>query len=100
MKISQEKLPDSQISLEIEIPAEASGNAYEEMVRNLASSSNIPGFRKGKVPRQILLQRIGKQRIKAAALEELIQKPSLRRSSRKRLMPSATTIYAPILRYY
>ncbi len=74
MKVTQEQLPDSQIGLEIEISAEASGNAYEEMVSNLATSSNIPGFRKGKVPRQILLQRIGKQRIKAAALEELIQK--------------------------
>jgi trigger factor len=44
------------------------------MVQNLSRSSNIPGFRKGKVPRQVLLQRIGRERIKAAALEELIQK--------------------------
>ena len=74
MKVTQEKLPDSQLGLEIEIAAEASRNAYEKMVQNLSRSSNIPGFRKGKVPRQILLQRIGPQRIKAAALEELIQK--------------------------
>ncbi len=74
MKVTQEKLPDSQLGLEIEIAGEASRNAYEKMVQNLARSSNIPGFRKGKVPRQILLQRIGTQRVKAAALEELIQK--------------------------
>ena len=74
MKVTQEKLPDSQVGLEIEIAAEASRNAYEKMVQNLTRSSNIPGFRQGKVPRQILLQRIGVQRIKAAALEELIQK--------------------------
>ena len=73
MKITQEKLPASQIGLEIEISAESSQNTYEKVVRNLARSSNIPGFRKGKVPRQILLQRVGKERIKAAALEELIQ---------------------------
>jgi trigger factor len=73
MKVTQEKLPDSQVGLEIEIAADASRNAYEKMVQNLARSSNIPGFRKGKVPRQVLLQRIGGQRIKAAALEELIQ---------------------------
>ena len=74
MKITQERLPESQVGLNIEIAPEASRSAYEKMVQNLARSSNIPGFRKGKVPRRILLQRIGNDRIKAAALEELIQK--------------------------
>ncbi len=73
MKVTQEKLPASQIGLEIEISAENSQNTYEKVVRNLAHSTNIPGFRKGKVPRQILIQRLGPQRIKATVLEELIQ---------------------------
>jgi trigger factor len=74
MKVTQEKLPASQIGLEIEISAETSKNTYEKVLQNLARSSNIPGFRKGKVPRQILVQQLGSQRIKAAALEELVQK--------------------------
>ncbi len=73
MKVTQEKLPASQLGLEIEIPPEATQKAYEKVVQNLARSANIPGFRKGKVPRQILLQRLGLQRIKAAALEDLVQ---------------------------
>jgi trigger factor len=73
MKVTQEKLPDSQIGLEIEISSDISRTTYDKVVQKLARSSNIPGFRKGKVPRQILVQRIGTQRIKAAALEELIQ---------------------------
>lgn len=73
MKVTQEKLPDSQIGLEIEIPAEKSQAAYEKVVKNLARTVNIPGFRKGKVPRQVLLQRLGASYIKATALEELIQ---------------------------
>ncbi|MDJ0535801.1 MAG: trigger factor [Xenococcaceae cyanobacterium MO_207.B15] len=73
MKVTQEKLPDSQIGLEIEITGETSRSTYDKVVQKLARSSSIPGFRKGKVPRQILIQRIGTQRIKAAALEELIQ---------------------------
>ena len=44
MKVTQEKLPDSQVGLEIEIVGEASRNAYEKMVQNLARSSNIPGL--------------------------------------------------------
>lgn len=73
MKVTQEKLPASQIGLEIEIPAEKSQQTYEQVIQNFARAANIPGFRKGKVPRQILLQRLGSVRIKAAALEELIQ---------------------------
>ncbi|BAY63804.1 trigger factor [Calothrix brevissima NIES-22] len=73
MKVTQEKLPASQIGLEIEITPEITKQTYEQVIKNLASTANIPGFRKGKVPRQILLQQLGTTRIKAAALEELIQ---------------------------
>jgi trigger factor len=73
MKVTQEKLPKSQLGLEIEISAETTKKVYEKVVQNLARSANIPGFRKGKVPRQILLQRLGAQRIKEAALDDLVQ---------------------------
>ena len=73
MKVTQEKLPASQIGLEIEITPEMTKQSYEKVIQNFARTANIPGFRKGKVPRQILLQRMGNVRIKAAALEELIQ---------------------------
>ncbi|WP_267382915.1 trigger factor [Cyanobacterium sp. uoEpiScrs1] len=73
MKVTQEKLPDSQIGLEIEIPAETLKKAYDKKVNSLARTANIPGFRKGKVPRKILLQRLGTKYVKAATLEELLQ---------------------------
>lgn len=73
MKVTQEKLPASQIGLEIEITPEMSKKAYEQVFQDLTRNANIPGFRKGKVPRQVLLQRFGSLRLKATALEELIQ---------------------------
>ncbi|MGA9381581.1 MAG: trigger factor [Phormidium sp.] len=73
MKVTQEKLPASQIGLEIEIPPEMSKKAYEQVLQDLTRTANIPGFRKGKVPRQILLQRFGTARLKAATLEDLIR---------------------------
>lgn len=73
MKVIQEKLPDSQIGLEIEVPAEISKQTYEQTLRKYMKTANIPGFRKGKVPRQILVQQLGATRLKAAALEELVQ---------------------------
>ncbi|MFM9265170.1 trigger factor [Tychonema sp. BBK16] len=72
MKVTQEKLPASQIGLEIEVPSEKSKQAYEQVIKQFAREINIPGFRKGKVPRQVLLQRIGQTRLKATALENLI----------------------------
>lgn len=73
MKVTQERLPASQIGLKIEIPAEKTQTTYERVVNNLARQTTIPGFRKGKVPRKVLLKRIGEKRIKAMALEELLQ---------------------------
>lgn len=73
MKVTQEKLPKSQIGLEIEITPEMSKKAYDRVFQDLTRNANIPGFRKGKVPRPVLLQRFGTTRLKAAALEELIQ---------------------------
>ncbi len=73
MKVTQENLPDSQVGLEIEVPAELSKQGYEKVLRDYMKSANIPGFRKGKVPRQILIQRVGALQLKAAALEDMIQ---------------------------
>ncbi len=73
MKVTQEKLPASQIGLEIEVPPEMSKKAYERVIQEFTRSANIPGFRKGKVPRQVLIQRIGSLRIKAAAVEDLVE---------------------------
>ncbi len=72
MKVTQEKLPASQIGLEIEITPEMSKSAYEKVIKDFTRSMNIPGFRKGKVPRQVLIQQFGVTRLKASALEELI----------------------------
>jgi trigger factor len=87
MKVTQEKLPASQIGLEIEITPEITKQTYEQVIKKLASTANIPGFRKGKVPRPILLQRLGTTRIKAAALEELIQ-DSIKQAVQQEAIPA------------
>ncbi|HTL88289.1 MAG TPA: trigger factor [Leptolyngbya sp.] len=72
MKVTQEKLPASQIGLEIEITPEMSQKTYDRVLQDFTRSLNVPGFRKGKVPRQVLIQRFGMARIKAAVIEELV----------------------------
>ncbi len=72
MKVTQEKLPASQIGLEIEITPEMSQKTYDRVLQDFTKSLNVPGFRKGKVPRQVLIQRFGMARIKASVIEELV----------------------------
>jgi trigger factor len=73
LNVTQSKLPGSQVSLEIEIPGGRSQQAYEQVITKFMRSAQIPGFRRGKIPRQVVLQRFGTTQIKAAALEDLIQ---------------------------
>ena len=73
MKVTQEVLPDSQVGLEIEVPADLSQKTYDQVLSKMMRTVNVPGFRKGKVPKQVFLQRVGLTQFKAAVLEELVQ---------------------------
>jgi trigger factor len=72
MKVTQEKLPASQIGLEIEVPAEMSKQTYEKVVNNLVKTLRIPGFRPGKVPRQVVIQRFGSKAVHSEVIQELV----------------------------
>jgi trigger factor len=73
IKVTQNKLPDSQVALEIEISQDRARQAYNQAVDKMMRSANIPGFRKGKVPRKVVLQQFGAKNLKAGVLETLIQ---------------------------
>lgn len=74
VKVIQEPLPNSQMGLEIEVPGEMSQKTYDQVLREMMQSVSIPGFRRGKVPQQVFLQRMGANQVKAAVLEKLVQK--------------------------
>lgn len=74
MKVTQEKRPNSQIGLNIEVDEEATKLIYDKMVQKLTRTARIPGFRPGKAPRPIVLQYLGKDYVKAEALKEVIQR--------------------------
>lgn len=74
MKVTQEKRPNSQVGLNIEVDEAATKLVYDKMVQKLIRTARIPGFRPGKAPRPIVLQYLGKDYIKAEALKEVIQR--------------------------
>ena len=72
MNTKIEKLPENVVKVDIEIPAKDAVNYYNNAAKKLAQYVNIPGFRKGKAPRNILEQNIGEDRIKYEALESAL----------------------------
>ena len=69
MKTTIEKQPENMVKVEIEVPAKDAVNYYNNAAKRLAQYVNIPGFRKGKAPRNIVEQNVGEERIKHEALE-------------------------------
>ena len=72
MKVTAETLEDSQVALNIEAEAGELNKAMDEAYRRLVNKVSVPGFRKGKAPRFILEQHIGKGSLLEEALEQLI----------------------------
>jgi trigger factor len=67
-----EELPDSRVRLTVDVPRADVHHAVEYAASDLAASVKIPGFRKGKVPVPVLVNRIGKERLYAEAIESHI----------------------------
>jgi trigger factor len=67
-----EELPENRVRLEVEVPSGDVQHAIDHAASDLASSLKIPGFRKGKVPMQVLLARVGKERLYTEAVDSHI----------------------------
>src|SRR6266508_224090 len=72
MQAQVEELGDNKIRLTVEVSAHDLEHAVEHAASDLAAAAKIPGFRKGKVPMPVLLQRVGKDRLYAEAVESHI----------------------------
>jgi len=67
--ISQEK---NVVKIQAQVSQEDFKKSFEAAINELRKRANIKGFRKGKVPRNVLLLHLGKEAIQSEALEKLI----------------------------
>ena len=72
MQTVVEELPENRVRLAVEVPSGDVQHAIDHAASDLASSLKIPGFRKGKVPMQVLLARVGKERLYTEAVDSHI----------------------------
>lgn len=72
LRVSTSPRPGSRLAVEVAVPGGRCRASYDAALDKLSRTIKLPGFRKGKVPRPVLLQQIGPLRIRATALEELV----------------------------
>jgi len=68
------KLPASEIEIEAEIPWADAEVFHDESVKDLNESVEVPGFRKGKVPADVLKKRFGENSITEDMAERAVSK--------------------------
>lgn len=74
MKVNLKKEANNIAQLDIEIPAKDAVTEYNKAAKKISEYVNIPGFRKGKAPRNLVEQHVGVDRIKQEALEGFLPK--------------------------
>lgn len=62
------ELPESRVRVEAEVPAEEVERRLQQAARQLGRQMRIPGFRKGKVPAQMVIRRLGRDAVLDEAL--------------------------------
>ncbi len=70
MKTDVTELPDSRAKVEVEVPAEQVERGLQRAARGLAREMKMPGFRKGKAPPSLVIQRLGYGAVLQEAIRE------------------------------
>ena len=74
MKVSTERIENSQIVLEVEADPDELERSMEGAYHSLVNRAEVPGFRRGKAPREMLERHIGREALFGEALDRLIPK--------------------------
>lgn len=72
MKATAEKMENNEVLLDVEVDAGQLDKAMEQAYRKLVKTVNVPGFRKGKVPRVVFESFVGKAALYNEAVEIVV----------------------------
>src|SRR4051794_13049244 len=72
MQTSLKELPDSRVTVEVEVPAEDVARATSRAARAMAKEMRLPGFREGKAPPSLVIQRLGFGSVLEEAIREAL----------------------------
>ncbi len=72
LSVVTERLPKSQVGMDIEVPAEVVDATYNRVLSRLASRAKIEGFRPGKAPRELVEARLGPVALREEVVETMV----------------------------
>ncbi|MEA3442646.1 MAG: trigger factor [Chloroflexota bacterium] len=87
MKVTTEPGENCQVTLTVEVEKDELDKSLDEAYQRLVGRVSIPGFRKGKAPRSILEQHMGKAALLEEALQRLIPQLYLKAVAQEKLEP-------------
>lgn len=70
--VSTSELPEAKAKLEIEVSADTVEHAIKHAAEHMADEIKLPGFRQGKVPPDLALQRLGHEAVFEHAFDEQV----------------------------
>ncbi len=73
LTIQTEENEQRELKLTIEVPEKRVEQAMRQTARKLGREISIPGFRRGKVPYNVVLRRVGREALRAEAIDEIVQ---------------------------
>jgi len=89
MQFNLEKLDKNLVSVEVSVSTGEIEEALAEAYKRVVKKVNLPGFRKGHVPRPILEKQFGKEVLYEDALDIIVQKAYLQALTELKLEPIA-----------
>ncbi|HMJ03561.1 MAG TPA: trigger factor [Conexibacter sp.] len=72
LKTNVTELPESRVRVDAEVPADEIEKSLTKAARRLARDTRVPGFRKGKVPPQVFIRRVGREYVLDEAVRSSI----------------------------
>jgi trigger factor len=69
METTVKELPDSRVRVDVDVDAKDVEGSIQRTAQQLGRDMKLPGFRKGKVPPEMVVQRLGRQTVLTQALE-------------------------------
>ena len=72
MKTEVTELPESRVRIDASVAPEDVRRHLDRAAKQLGSELRVPGFRKGKVPAQMVLQRVGREALLEQALRDAL----------------------------
>ncbi|NJJ03151.1 trigger factor [Corynebacterium coyleae] len=72
MKTNVEKLSDTRVKLNVSVPFDELGQEIDQAYKAISQQVNIPGFRRGKAPRQLIDARFGRGPILEQVVNDML----------------------------